>query len=74
MIENYILGNFTDMGDIIAEQASTINNTIYINGTDFIPHESKYFGDGFLHPNDAGFEFYSQKLYKLIVSAEDVLL
>ena len=73
MVENHTFGSFNNIGDIIAEEASKINNTVYINGTDFIPHESECFGDGFLHPNDAGFEFYSQKLYKLIVSAEDVL-
>ncbi len=70
MVENHTFGSFNNIGDIIAEEASKINNTVYINGTDFIPHESECFGDGFLHPNDAGFEFYSQKLYKLIVSAE----
>ena len=68
LTENNNYETFTDIGDIIAEEASKINNTVYINGTDFIPHESKYFGDGFLHPNDAGFEFYNQKLYELIVS------
>lgn len=73
MVGNHTFGSFNNIGDIIAEEASKINNTVYINGTDFIPHESECFGDGFLHPNDAGFEFYSQKLYKLIVSAEDVL-
>ena len=73
MVENHTFGSFNNIGDIMAEEASKINNTVYINGTDFIPHESECFGDGFLHPNDAGFEFYSQKLYKLIVSAEDVL-
>ena len=73
MVENHTFGSFNNIGDIMAEEASKINNTVYINGTDFIPHESECYGDGFLHPNDAGFEFYSQKLYKLIVSAEDVL-
>lgn len=71
MIENHAFGNFTNMADIMAEEASKINNTVYISGADFIPHESKYFGDGFLHPNDAGFEFYSQKLYEFIASAKD---
>ena len=68
IIENHNFENFTNIGDIIAEEASKIKNTVYVNGTDFIPHESKYFGDGFLHPNDAGFEFYNHKLYELIVS------
>ena len=68
LTENNNYETFTDIGDIIAEEDSKIKNTVYINGTGFIPHGSEYFGDGFLHPNDAGFEFYNQKLYELIVS------
>ncbi len=42
------------------------NGIIPIDTIDFIPHDSKYFSDGFLHPNDEGFDYYFDGLKKEI--------
>ena len=34
----------------------------YEDNTDFIPKDSVYFRDGYLHPNDKGFEVYASSL------------
>ncbi len=34
----------------------------FINDFYFIPHNKKYYRDGYLHPNDKGFEFYAKEL------------
>ena len=39
---------------------------IMISGFDFVPKDEKYYADLRLHPNDEGFEYYAENLYKEI--------
>ncbi len=48
------------------EDTARENEIIPIDTIDFIPHDSKYFSDGFLHPNDEGFDHYFEGLKKEI--------
>jgi len=57
---------FKDMYNIIANIVKDINNVDVISGFDFVPHDEKYYGDLRLHPNDEGFGFYADSLYKQI--------
>ena len=44
----------------------TIENISVISGFDFVPMDEKYYADLKLHPNDEGFEYYAENLYKEI--------
>jgi len=33
---------------------------------DLVPHDSRLFSDAYLHPNDAGFQLYADRLIELI--------
>ncbi len=57
---------FEDMYNIIANIVKDINNVDVISGFDFVPRDEKYYGDLRLHPNDEGFGFYADSLYKQI--------
>ena len=57
-------GAFTNVHDYFVELAKTIPNMTVICGWDFVPHDSRYFCDGTLHPNDDGFAFYAEALYQ----------
>lgn len=39
---------------------------IHIDGYTLVPHSPDYFNDGYLHPNDIGFSFYSENLIKFL--------
>ncbi len=43
-----------------------LNNVVFIDCIDFVPHDKKYFSDLYLHPNDEGFEHYFINLYSAI--------
>lgn len=55
--------NFRDVACHIKEIACEVENIIFIDGFDFVPHESKYFADLRLHPNDDGFLYFWENLY-----------
>lgn len=59
-----IFGAFSGLGEIIQREAAKINNAIYIDAYEYIPDEKEFFGDGYLHPNDKGFELFYKALYK----------
>jgi hypothetical protein len=44
-------------------------NVTVISGFDFVPKDETYFSDLRLHPNDKGFECYSENLYSEICKA-----
>lgn len=48
--------------DIVAD----FENAVVISGFDFLPHESKYFADASMHPNDEGFEHFFKNLHNAI--------
>ena len=57
---------FTDIADIIAEQAKGLQNVTILNGYDFVPHDENSYADLRLHPNDKGFNHYFENLLKEI--------
>ena len=38
----------------------------HIDGYSMVPHSPDYFNDGYLHPNDIGFSYYSENLIKFL--------
>ena len=60
------LGTLENVGKLIEEQAAEFANISVIQGFRFVPQEESLFGDGELHPNDQGFDFYFQNLKKAI--------
>ena len=57
------LGKFEDVENSIVNAVGDMDNVMVISGLDLVPHESKYFGDGALHPNDEGFNLFFENLY-----------
>ena len=43
-----------------------LDNVICIDGFELVPHDEKCFGDLYLHPNEDGFKYYFENLYKII--------
>ena len=52
---------------LLREIAESFPQIIIIDCWDFIPHESVNFYDGYLHPNDTGFAFYAENLYRALM-------
>lgn len=57
-------GDFTKADKDLRTVVQGLENVTVVRGFDLIPHEEKYFGDFFLHPNDCGFELYFENLLK----------
>ena len=64
--EYRIFGSFEKVEEIIKNAAGGIDNITVISGKNFVPKEEKFFADLMLHPNDDGFEYYAENLYKEI--------
>ncbi|MBE6645857.1 MAG: SGNH/GDSL hydrolase family protein [Ruminococcaceae bacterium] len=60
------VGDFFDVEEQIKKIAASLPNVIFVPGFDFVPHDTKYFYDGHLHPSDEGFEIYAENLVKAI--------
>ena len=60
------VGEFSIVAKTIKEVASRLPNVIAIDGYDFVPHDSLYFSDLYLHPNDEGFTHYVEHLFEEI--------
>ncbi len=60
------VGDFFDVEKQIKKISEEIPNTVFVSGFDFVPHDTKYFYDGHLHPSDEGFEIYAKNLVKAI--------
>lgn len=61
-----MFGDFSRVAEEI-DSVSQKNDSIYfIDGINIIPHNKLYYRDGYLHPNDKGFDFYAEKLFKKI--------
>lgn len=58
---------FAETEEIIRRAAEERDVTV-ISGFELIPHDTDLFGDLRLHPNDDGFNFYFENLYKEIKS------
>lgn len=59
-------GEFTDLGTVIDEVCQSYTNVYVLDGMTLVPHIETYFGDLFLHPNDAGFAEYAVHLIENI--------
>lgn len=57
-------GDFKMVDPLIREAVKDFGNISVISGFDFVPKDEKYFADLRLHPNDAGFEYHVENLYK----------
>lgn len=66
MNEYRIFGSFEEVEKNIKNAVKGIENITVISGFDFVPKEEKYFADLRLHPNDDGFEYYAENLYREI--------
>ena len=60
------VGDFFDVEKQIKKISEEIPNVVFVPGFDFVPHDTKYFYDGHLHPSDEGFEIYAENLVKAI--------
>lgn len=59
-------GSFSQVSDIIKEVCRLYKSISFINGIDFLPKNTAYFRDSYLHPNDDGFSFYTKALSREI--------
>ena len=60
------VGDFFDVEKQIKKISETVPGIVFVSGFDFVPHDTKYFYDGHLHPSDEGFGIYAQNLVKAI--------
>ena len=58
-------GTFAEATRIIREAAGMIDNVTVIDGTTLTPHLKSFYSDG-LHPNEFGFMFYTENLYRAL--------
>ena len=59
-------GPFENVEAFIREAVADLGNVTVISGFNLVPKDEKYYADLRLHPNDAGFAFYADNLYKEI--------
>ena len=57
------MGAFCKVGPIIQEICADFPNVTVIDGFPFIPRDHLCFGDGILHPNAKGFDYYFKGLW-----------
>lgn len=60
------VGPFTHLAERIKEVADKLPNVVFVDTKGFVPEDSSYFSDLYLHPNDAGFAPYGENLLKEI--------
>ena len=56
------VGKFDYLAKKIKEVADSLPNVVFVDTNGFVPEDSSYFSDLFLHPNDAGFAPYAEHL------------
>lgn len=54
----------------IKRTAKKYNNMTVIGGFDLVPHDKKYYSDGYLHPNILGFDQMTDKLFNRLNSEQ----
>jgi lysophospholipase L1-like esterase len=57
---------FSQMHDMIREAIKKWDNITLINGWNLVPHELSFFADAGLHPNPAGIDCFTNKLWEKI--------
>ena len=58
--------SFFDIEECIRAAIADKSNMILIPGFDLVPHSEIYYADQVLHPNDMGFDYYFENLWKQI--------
>lgn len=53
---------FEDIGESIADVVKKYDNVTCISGLGFVPEDETLFADAHLHPNNAGFKYYSERV------------
>ena len=66
MVEYRVFGQLDQVEEEIRNIVKDIDNITLIRGFDFVPKDENYFADLRLHPNDDGFGYYFENLYKEI--------
>lgn len=64
--ENHKLGDFSTVADVLHKVSAGYRQLHFIDGIDFVPKDTAFFRDGYLHPNDEGFEKFADALIKNI--------
>ena len=59
-----VFGEFNKVEKLMSESLKRFKNITVISGYDLIPKDISYFADRIVHPNDKGFEYYFENLYK----------
>lgn len=62
-----LMGSFDECRETIIKAAEALG-LIHVNGLSLVPHDSDFFADKTLHPNDLGFSIYAEKLTRAILS------
>ena len=58
--------SFFDIDKGIRAATQNMPNVLVIDGQTLVPHDTKYFADGRLHPNDEGFDHYFNNLWEAV--------
>ncbi len=61
--------SFFDIEKGIRNVTKDMQNVTVIDGMTLVPHDTKYYADGRLHPTDEGFEHYFQNLWTAVQEA-----
>ena len=62
--DSHTFGSFLDIKEELSKIASKYQNITIIDGFNFVPQNSEFFSDKYLHPNDEGFSYYAEMLIK----------
>lgn len=62
--ESKPFGKFESVGEIIESKAAGLDNVFVVQGFEFVPQNEELFADLRLHPNDKGFEYYFENLFR----------
>lgn len=62
--DSHTFGSFSDIKEELSKVANKYQNVTIIDGFDFVPQNSEFFSDKYLHPNDTGFLYYYETLIK----------
>ncbi len=58
------VGSFDEAKTALFEIVSQFERIKIVDGDALVPHVTELFADGYLHPNEVGFEFYAENLIK----------
>lgn len=59
-------GSFDRVENLLRDICGKYPCFTFVRGFDFVPHDTDFFGDCFLHPNDRGFACYADALIKAV--------